>query len=63
MGTGVSPVRGYALHFSRGRARVPTTIEEAARLAVSGCLPLAANRYKVQIATGLMRKALAELAV
>ena len=57
------PVRiELAEAFLQGKALTAQTILEAGRIAVADCLPLAANRYKVQIASGLVAKALSELA-
>ncbi len=57
------PVRAEAAEvFLEGKALTPETVDEAARLALADCLPLAANQYKVQIAVQLVRKALSELA-
>ena len=57
------PVRvELAEAFLQGKALTAETILEAGRIAVADCLPLAANRYKVQIASGLVAKALSELA-
>lgn len=57
------PVRAELTEaFLEGRMLTGETIAQAGRLAVSNCLPLAANRYKVQIAAGLVTNALSQLA-
>lgn len=57
------PVRATAAEaYLEGKALTGETIAEAARLSTEGSLPLAGNRYKTQVAQGLVGKALARLA-